>query len=104
MDFVLLTTEEIALEICQRLKAARIQLDFTKSELALRSGLSLETIKKFESQGRCTLQTLLQVARALGLLSQFNDLFINKKISIAEMERATKGRKRVRHPTSRSRR
>ena len=57
---------EILRELGARLRAYRIQQEFTVEELATRAGLSALTLLKAEQGGNPTLRTLLRLLRALG--------------------------------------
>ena len=60
----------------------------TQEELSQRAGVALGAIKKLESTGTVTVETLLQVARGLGLINEFEGLFkLHVQTSIADMER-----------------
>jgi transcriptional regulator with XRE-family HTH domain len=55
-------------EIVNMVKARRESLNVTQENLALLSGVSLRTLKQFESgKGNPTLQTLQKLGDALGL-------------------------------------
>jgi transcriptional regulator with XRE-family HTH domain len=55
-------------EIINMVKARRESLNVTQENLALLSGVSLRTLKQFESgKGNPTLQTLQKLGDALGL-------------------------------------
>lgn len=51
-------------------------------------GLSLGALCKLESTGQCSLETLLCVVQALGFVDEQEDLFLLKRQSIVQMERA----------------
>jgi transcriptional regulator with XRE-family HTH domain len=76
----------------------------TQAELASRAGVALGAVKKLESTGKVTVDTLVQVAGALGLVNEFNSIFtIRAPMSIADMERhELVHRQRVRKPSARS--
>lgn len=73
--FELLTPDATRKEI--RLSARRLRLahNMTQNELALKSGVALSTLKRFEQSGEVSLSALLAVAGALGALQAFSDLF-----------------------------
>ena len=51
-----------------------------------------------ESSGQCSLETLIRVAQALGLLEALDDLFVLKRQSIAQMEQVDLVSRRQRAP------
>lgn len=88
MSFLLSTPAEIGQELGRRLRAQRLAQSMGQVELAERAGVSAGTIKNLEGKGQASLQSLLRVVAALGLIDELQDLFIPKLRSIAEMERA----------------
>lgn len=88
MDFAFATAEEIAAELAQRLKAARLAQGLQQAELAVRAGVSAGTVKTLEKTGQSTLLSLIRIARPLGVVDDLNGLFERKVRSIADMEQA----------------
>jgi transcriptional regulator with XRE-family HTH domain len=62
-------------DIAHRAREKRLTLNVTQSELALRSGVSLASLKRFESTGRIAFASLLHIALVLGNLADFEHLF-----------------------------
>ena len=62
------------------------------------AGLSLGALRKLETDGQCSLETLVRAAQALGLLEALEDLFVLKRQSIAQMEQVEVVRRRQRAP------
>jgi DNA-binding transcriptional regulator YiaG len=54
--------------IARNLRGHRLQLDLTQEGLASRSGVPLATLRKFEQQGVISLESLLKLLMALGML------------------------------------
>jgi transcriptional regulator with XRE-family HTH domain len=61
-------------EIAQRHKVLRKQRGFSQSELARRSGVSLGSLKRFETTGQISLESLLMLADVLNRLDDFDAL------------------------------
>ena len=76
MTFI--TLEEMTEYIKSSLRNTRLGKNLTQEGLAERSGVSLGTLKKFESTGHISLESLLKLCLALDLLDSFENLF-NKK-------------------------
>ena len=57
-----------------RYRDLRLSLDLTQSALAKRSGVSLGTIKRFESTGKISLEALLKLSLVLECLDEFDHL------------------------------
>lgn len=66
--------KDIRLEIAQRHKELRKQKGLTQMDLAERSGVSLGSLKRFEAQGKISLESLLKLASILGRLSDFDSV------------------------------
>lgn len=75
---------DTALEIAQRVKARRLELNLTQEGIALRSGIPLATFKRFERCGEISLKGLLKIGFALDLLDDFDKLFVEKKYQTLE--------------------
>ena len=58
-------------EIAKRHKVLRKQAGFSQSELAKRSGVSLGSLKRFETTGQISLESLLLLADVLNRLDDF---------------------------------
>lgn len=81
-EFVIAETEQSALAgLVKREKERRKELDLSQKELAVRSGVSYASIRRFESAGDISLSSLLKIGDAIDCLSDFNELFKNKKIT-----------------------
>jgi transcriptional regulator with XRE-family HTH domain len=98
MTFILKSTSEILQTLGQRVRVQRLAQGISQSELAQMAGLSLGALRKLESNGQSSLETLVHVGQALGLADEFEDLFIFKRHSIAQMERAEIANRRQRAP------
>lgn len=102
LDIRLMTAEEIADELGSRLRTHRLQLRVTQQELAARAGVNVNTVRTLEARpGASSLQTVIRVARALGLSGHFESVFIEKPKSIPQMARnADAPRQRARRKRS----
>lgn len=75
MSFILKSQQEVVREIAERARAKRLEQNLTQEGLALRSGVSLGSIKRFERTGEISLKSLIDIALALGCLEDFASLF-----------------------------
>ncbi len=66
------------------------------------AGLSLGALRKLESNGQSSLETVIRVVQALGLVDELEELFVLKRQSIAQMEQAEAADQRQRAPRRRS--
>jgi len=62
---------DVRLDIADKHKMLRKQKGLSQSELAERSGVSLGSLKRFETKGQISLESLLKLAFVLGRLSDF---------------------------------
>lgn len=98
MTFRLSTFIEILHALGVRLREQRLAQSLTQRELAQMAGLSLGALRKLESDGQCSLETLVRVVQALGLLDELDDLFVLKRQSIAQMAQVDRVSRRQRAP------
>lgn len=75
LSFILKSQQEVMQEIAERAKFKRLEQNLTQEGLALRSGVSLGGIKRFERSGEISLKSLIDIALALGCLEDFDALF-----------------------------
>ncbi|MBN9426774.1 MAG: helix-turn-helix transcriptional regulator [Burkholderiales bacterium] len=101
MPFVLETTNGILQTLGHRIRAQRLAQGLPQHELAQMAGLSLGALRKLESSGQSSLETLVRAVQALGLTDEFEDLFVLKRHSIAQMERVETAGQRQRAPRRR---
>lgn len=75
-DFVDVLTEQQAItNLVERFKLRRREAGFTQRELSRRSGVSYGSLRRFESTGEISLNSLMKLSNALGCLKDFNELF-----------------------------
>ena len=72
------TPNEIAKNLADKIKAHRKKLKISQSTLAQKSGVSLGSIKRFETKYEISLQSFIKIAIALDLDSDLDNLFIIK--------------------------
>jgi len=58
----------------EKYKQKRLLLNLTQRGLAIRSGVSLGSVKRFESSGKISLESLLKVSLVLECLDDFNNI------------------------------
>lgn len=95
MDLDLASNSEVALELGQRLKAQRLARNLQQVEVAARAGVARGTVQNLEAKGQCSLESLVRIVRALGLIDEFAGVFELKPAqSIAELARIERSRRR----------
>ena len=91
---------KVSKEIAIRAKQLRLAMNITQQQIASKSGVSLGSIKRFESTGKISLQNLLQVAVVLDTVEDFAQLFTQKKYNTIDeviKQNKTKTRSRARN-------
>ena len=68
---------EINNDIAQKIVRLRKRKKITQKQLAVRSGVSLGSLKRFEQSGEISLQSLTKIAIALDVENELEDLFNN---------------------------
>ena len=72
--------EEIIQRISERERTLRKNMGFSQSKLAEKSGVSLGSLKRFETTGKISLESLLKLAFTLDALDEFGALFPENEI------------------------
>lgn len=90
---------ESPLDVCQalsrRARSARLAANLTQQGLAERAGVSLGTLKRFESTGAASIEAVVRIAVALRMERGFEHLFQPPRFtSIDEVIAAPKKRQR----------
>jgi len=77
-SFVNVVTEQaMKKEIVKKFKLRRKEFGITQKDLAMRSGVSYASIRRFESTGEISLSSLLSISSVIGCLEDFYYLFKN---------------------------
>ena len=75
-DFVgVQSIQSITEQLVEREKQRRKKMNLSQKDLALKSGVSYASVRRFESIGEISLNSLLKIANALDCLEEFNILF-----------------------------
>ena len=70
---VLLTISKVQKHLRQQMKAKRLDMGLTQKGLAIRSGVPLPTLRKFEQTGLISLESFLKLLMVLGGLERILD-------------------------------
>ena len=85
MRFDFYTPSEVAAILGKRLKQQRLQQNITQAMLAERAGVGVSTIARIESGQGGTLDNLIRMASALGLINELAETFALKPQTIDEV-------------------
>ena len=69
------TAEELDKKLAERIRRIRKRRSKSQQELAVMSGVSYGSIKRFEGSGQISLLSLTKIAMALELTDELRDLF-----------------------------
>ena len=88
-DFTEVTPLEINMGIAKRVRALRKRRKISQAKMSELSGVSLGSLKRFESTGDISLLSLTKIAIALGVQSELKGLFADVPFfTIEEVENA----------------
>ena len=72
------TPNDIAHELVEKIKQRRKKLKISQAQLASKSGVSLGSIKRFESKYEISLNSFIKILIALNLEQDLENLFTQK--------------------------
>ena len=75
------TPNDIAKELVEKIKQHRKKLKISQAQLASKSGVSLGSIKRFESKYEISLNSFIKILIALNLEGDLENLFTQKNYS-----------------------
>lgn len=70
-----LLPSDIMTLLCERMKLLRKSAKYSQSAVATRSGASMGSIKRFETTGQISLESLLKLAHLQGRVEDLKDVF-----------------------------
>ena len=89
--YLYLTEDELCSQVANKIKTLRLAAGWKQTTLAERSGVSLASLRRFETSGLISLSSLLKLAIALGRQEDFCSLFEPAPIqSIEDLEKGEK--------------
>jgi len=86
LSFLPKTPNDIMQELKLKFKKRRKQLKLTQNDLATRSGVSLGSIKRFESIEQISLESLLKLAFVLECLEDFSTVCYEEEERFGSIE------------------
>ena len=72
------TPNDIAKELVEKIKQHRKKIKISQAQLAAKSGVSLGSIKRFESKYEISLNSFIKILIALNLETDLENLFTQK--------------------------
>ena len=75
------TKRSIHAEIVERFIKRRKEQKISQKELAIKSGVSYASVRRFEEIGEISFSSLLSLAQAINCLDDFNSLFSTTRLA-----------------------
>lgn len=86
--YQLLSVRDVKSLLATRVRALRLERNWKQATLAERSGVTLASLRRFETTGAISLTSLLKLSMALGRLEEVSELFQPPEVkSIQEVEK-----------------
>ena len=85
-SFLPKNSQDLMEELRVKFKARRMSVGYTQMECATRSGVSLGSLKRFESSGQISLESLLKLAFVLECLEDFEKVCEPKEVMPKSIE------------------
>lgn len=95
MNFDAMSDKAILAELGERLSRRRLNRNMTQEELAVASGVARRLVQRLEGGYGCSLENLMRILRALGMLGQLDAFLPESEISPLQMAK-TRDRGRLR--------
>ncbi|MEA3554461.1 MAG: helix-turn-helix transcriptional regulator [Campylobacterota bacterium] len=86
LDINISTPSTIMEQLKTNFKQKRLLLDLTQEGLSNKSGVSLGSLKRFESSGFISLESLLKLCVVLDCLDDFKNIAVEKKETIDTLD------------------
>ena len=80
-NYMLDNPDDIARGIADDFRKRRIEKNYTREEMAEKSGVAVSNIVRFEQKGLISLKNLIGIAMALGYTSELRHIFGQAKYS-----------------------
>ena len=95
LPIILLSHQEVLLGLAAKVRQRRLTNEWTRQDLAKYSNVTVSSIKRFELEGKISLDKLIAIAFALNAVDEFLLLFPEKEIaSISDLKQGRSERKR----------
>lgn len=76
---IILAPRDIQNRLAERVKKARLASNLSQSGLAVRAGVALASLKRFEQTGEISLASLARLAFALRMEQDFENIFATRR-------------------------
>jgi transcriptional regulator with XRE-family HTH domain len=90
-----ITAEKLSQLVANRVRQRRLEINLTQAGMSARSGVNINTYRRFESTGEIAFLNLVKIAYALDMTDDIDRLFSQKKYnSIDEVVNAGKSERK----------
>ena len=83
-SFTLDNSGDISMDIANDFRKRRIEKELTREEVAEKAGISVSNIVRFEQKGLISLGNLIELAIAMGYVSEIKQIFSQPKYQTME--------------------
>ena len=83
-SFTLDNSEDISMDIANDFRKRRIEKELTREDVAEKAGISVSNIVRFEQKGLISLGNLIELAIAMGYVSEIKQIFSQPKYQTME--------------------
>lgn len=90
----LITVSKAQTLLAENIKAQRLKMELTQEGLASRAGVNLRTLRKFEQEGKISLESFLKLLMVLGELEAVVRATEPKQIEFTSIEDIDKAEKK----------
>ena len=90
------STNDVALQVAQQARTRRVACNLSRETLSAKSNVSAASIRRFETTGAISFESLLKLAHVLDCMDAFEGLFPAKEmVSLADITTAPRLRGRL---------
>ena len=91
-----LTADKLCMQVANKVRQRRLEMNLTQTGMAQRSGVNINTYRRFETTGEIAFLNLVKIASVLGMTDDIIRLFSQRKYnSIEEVINSDKIRHRL---------
>lgn len=83
-NFTLDNADDISMDIANDFRRRRIEKNLTREEVADKAGVAVSNIVRFEQKGLISLKNLIELAIAMGYVSEVKQIFNRPKYQTME--------------------
>ena len=96
-NFTMDNSDDISMDIANDFRRRRIEKNLTREEVADKAGVAVSNIVRFEQKGLISLKNLIELAIAMGYVSEVKQIFSQPKYqTIEELTEIRKNSKKKR--------